>query len=54
MVSGLPETATESNVFIHFQKKRNGGGEVEKVTLLPGNEALILFQDPEGLLNLRT
>ena len=54
VVSDLPEGTTESNVFIHFQKKRNGGGEVEKVTLLPGNEAVVVFQEPEGLSNLST
>ena len=47
VVSDLPEGATENNVFIHFQKRKNGGGEVEKVTVLPGNEAIVLFQDPE-------
>jgi hypothetical protein len=31
VVSGLPEGATENGVHIHFQKKKNGGGEVKKV-----------------------
>jgi hypothetical protein len=49
LVSGLPEGVTESDVHIHFQKKKNGGGEVEKVTVLPeGNTALVVFEDPEG------
>jgi hypothetical protein len=49
LVSNLPEGVTESGVYIHFQKKKNGGGEVEKVTVLPeGNTALVVFEDPEG------
>jgi hypothetical protein len=49
LVSNLPEGVTESGVYIHFQKKKNGGGEVEKVTvLLEGNTALVVFEDPEG------
>ncbi len=52
IVSDLPEGATENNVCIHFKKKKNSGGEVEKVALLPENTALVVFQDPEGSLNL--
>ena len=48
-VSGLPEGVTESDVRIHFQKKKNGGGEVKQVTVLPErNTALVVFEDPEG------
>ena len=49
LVSNLPDGVTEGDVHIHFQKKKNGGGEVEKVTVLPeGNTALVVFEDPEG------
>ena len=48
VVTDLPEGATENSVHIHFQKKKNGGGEVEKVVVLPGNTALVVFQHPEG------
>ena len=47
-VSGLPEGVTEKGITIHFQKKKNGGGEVEKVIVLSRNSALVLFQDAEG------
>ncbi|CAB4023539.1 poly [ADP-ribose] polymerase 14-like isoform X2 [Paramuricea clavata] len=48
LVSNLPDGVTESGFHIHFQKKKNGGGEVEKVTVLPeGNTALVVFEDPE-------
>ena len=49
LVSDLPEGASESDVHVHFQKNRNGGGEVEKVTLLQEeNKALVVFEDPQG------
>ena len=48
-VSDLPEGTSESDVHTHFQKNKNGGGEVEKVTLLQEkNKALVVFEDPEG------
>ena len=49
-VSGLPEGVTENGVHIHFQKKKNGGGEVKEVKLLPGKkEATVVFEDTAGL-----
>ena len=48
MVSGLPEGSTENSVHIHFQKKKNGGGEVNKVEMLREGKAMITFQDPQG------
>ena len=49
-VSGLPEGVTENNIYIHFQKKKNGGGDIEKVELLPGGKhAMVMFEDCQGL-----
>ena len=48
LVSDLPEEVTENNVCIHFQKKKNGGGEVEKVEMLGGGKARIIFEESEG------
>ena len=49
LVSDLPEGVSESDVHIHFQKKRNGGGEVEKVIISQEkNKALVVFEDPKG------
>ena len=48
MVSGLPEGSTKNSVHIHFQKKKNGGGEVNKVEMLGEGKAMITFQDPQG------
>ena len=50
-MSGLPDEATENSVHIHFQKKKNGGGEVKSVILLNAGKAMVLFEDPTGLFN---
>lgn len=50
LVSDLPGGATEDSITMHFQKKMNGGGEVEKVQILrDGKEAMVTFKDPKGL-----
>ena len=48
MVSGLPEESTENSVHIHFQKRKNGGGEIQKLEMLGQGKAMITFEDPEG------
>ena len=49
LVSNLPPKVTKNGVFIHFQKRMNNGGEVEKVKLLPEeNKAWVIFEDPKG------
>ena len=48
LVSDLPDEVTESSVHIHFQKKKNGGGEVEKVEMLGEGKARVVFEKPEG------
>ena len=48
LVSGLPEGATENSIHIHFQKKKHGGGIVERVVVLNKGRALVVFEDPEG------
>ena len=47
-VSGLPVGCTKSSVLIHFQKRKNGGGEVEKAEMLRQGKARVIFQDPRG------
>ena len=49
LVSEIPEEATKSKLHIHFQKKKNGGGDIEEISLLPEGKALVVFEDPEGL-----
>ena len=49
LVSGLPEGSTQNGVHIHFQKNKNGGGEIKKVILRPEtNEATVVFEEIEG------
>ena len=48
MISGLPEGSTEKSVHIHFQKKKNGGGDIQKVAMLGEGKARVTFEDPEG------
>ena len=49
LVSGLPEGSTQNGVHIHFQKKKNGGGEIKEVKLWPEkNEAVVVFKDIQG------
>ena len=49
LVSDLPEGTTENGVHIHFQKKKNGGGEIKNITLVPEkNVATVVFEDIEG------
>ena len=50
MVSGLPEGSIEKGVWIHFQKRKNGGGEVVRVLLLKEGKAMVTFEDPRGRL----
>ena len=51
LVSGLPEGTIENNVHIHFQKKKNGGGEIEKVELLGEGKAIVVFEESRGTLD---
>ena len=46
-VSGLPEESTENSVYIHFQKKKNDGGEIKEVELLEQGKAIVVFDDPQ-------
>ena len=47
-VSGLPEGSTENSVHIHFQKKKNGGGDIQKLEMLGEGKARVTFEDPQG------
>ena len=47
-VSGLPVGSTEKSVYIHFQKRKNSGGEVKQVEMLGEKKAWVIFEDPQG------
>ena len=47
VAKGIPAGVTESDLTIHFQRRKNGGGEVESVTM--EQSAVITFENPEGM-----
>ena len=49
LVSGLPEGSTLNSVHIHFQKKKNGGGDIQKVEMLGEGKARVTFEDSRGM-----
>ena len=48
VAKGIPAGVTESDLRIHFQRRKNGGGEVESVSM-GKQSAVITFEDPEGM-----
>ena len=47
-VAGFPTTTTTEDLIIHFQCKRNGGGNIESIIVSKQGTAVITFDDPEG------
>ena len=48
LVTGLPKGATETDLMIYFQSKRDsGGGDVKKIEIEDG-QAFITFEDSQG------
>ena len=49
LVSELLKNITENDITIHFQRKKNSGGEVKEVELFSDkHEALVVFEDHNG------
>ena len=48
VVSNFPADTSDEELTIHFQKEKNGGGDVE-VVVVDGNIAFVSFDLPEGL-----
>ena len=48
VVSGLPMEVRETDLYIHFQNRRHGGGDVEHVQLIGDATAVVTFNDEEG------
>ena len=48
LVKNLSPKSTEKEVIIHFQKRRNGGGEVDCVRILREGTAVVTFEKIEG------
>ena len=48
VVTNFPADVGEDELTIHFQKEKNGGGDVDDV-MVDGNIAFVTFDLPEGL-----
>ena len=48
IVRNLSPATGEETIIIHFQRKRNGGGEVERVRFLGEGVAVVTFETSEG------
>ena len=48
VISNYPTGTSKEELTIHFQKEKNGGGDVE-VVVVDGNIAFVIFDLPEGL-----
>jgi len=48
VVKNLSPITKKEDIIIHFQRKRNGGGEVECVRLLSERAAVVTFEKSEG------
>lgn len=47
-VTGFKTTIKSEDLIIHFQRRRNGGGDIESVTISKRGTALITFDSPDG------
>ena len=47
VVTNFPADVEEDELTIHFQKEKNGGGDVDEV-VVDGNIAFVIFDSPEG------
>ena len=52
-ISGYPEGTTSEQLMIYFQsRRRSGGGDVEDIELQEG-QAVITFEQEQGMLYVR-
>ena len=48
-VTNFPSNTTTEALTIHFQRRKNGGGEVESVQMIGDGVALVAFEEIEGM-----
>ena len=48
LVTDFQATTTPEDLIIHFQRKRNGGGDIESIAVNNRGTAVITFEKPEG------
>ena len=49
-VTGFKSTAKSENLIIHFQRTKNGGGDIDSIIISKRGAAVITFDNPEGKL----
>lgn len=54
VVSNISPQTTAENIVIHFQRQKNGGGEIDHVHIPEKGTAIVTFESSEGLLVLLT
>lgn len=47
-VTGYKSTAKSEDLVIHFQRTKNGGGDIEGIVMSKQGTAVITFDNPEG------
>ena len=49
VVSNISPQTTKEGVMIHFQRRKNGGGEIDHIHIPKKGSAVITFEEGEGL-----
>ena len=49
-VTGFPSNTSPVELVIHFQKRKHGGGDIECIQITGKRDAIIIFDDPSGIL----
>ena len=52
-VTGFPTGTKSEALIIHFQRKKNGGGDIESITINKRGAAVITFDNPDGEIRSR-
>ena len=49
VVLNIPQQTTAENIVIHFQRQKNGGGEIDHLHIPEKGTAVVTFESSEGL-----
>lgn len=47
-VTGFKPATKSEDLIIHFQRKKNGGGDIDSIVISKKGTAVITFDDPKG------
>lgn len=53
-VTGFPSKTTSNKLVIHFQKRKHGGGDIECIHITEKRVAVIVFDEPKGIISVNT